>query len=197
MKNQIIVVHGGNSFNKYEDYIADLNRIEIDLDRFKFKGWKSSLNKKLGNNFDVILPSFPNSSNVKYLEWKIYFEKVMEATNKKIILIGHSLGGIFLIKYLSENTLNKKINGIFLIASSYPSEDMKEFLFKPNINKIESQCKDIFMYHSKDDKVVSFKDFEKYKKEFVNVKFRIFKNRGHFNQSTFPEIVRDIKSIIK
>lgn len=196
-KNQIIVVHGGDSFNKYEEYINSLKEMEIDIGRFKAKKWKSSLEKDLGNKFEVILPSFPNSSNAKYLEWRIYFEKLLPLLNKEIILLGHSLGAIFLIKYLSENKIKNNILGLFLISAPYPSMETKEFLFKVNGKNIESQCKNIFMYHSKDDKVVDFKDFEKYKKEFNNVKFKVFKNRGHFNQSKFPEIIRDIKSIKK
>lgn len=197
-KYQIIVFHGGDSFNTYNEYLNDLKNSDIDLNRFKSKKWKNSLGEYLGNKFDVIQPSFPNSSNAKYIEWKIYFEKLLPLLSKEIILLGHSLGAIFILKYLSENKLNnKKIKGIFLVSTSYPRENMKEFMFKLDSKNIESQCGNIFMYHSKDDNVVNFKDFEKYKKEFSNVNFRVFKNRGHFNLATFPEIIRDIKSITK
>jgi hypothetical protein len=35
------------------------------------------------------------------------------------ILIGHSLGGSFLLKYVSEEKIGKTIAGIFLIATPY------------------------------------------------------------------------------
>lgn len=195
MKHQIIIVHGGDSFNTYKEYLQNLKESKIDFSRFKTKGWKSSLNKKLGRNFDVISPSLPNSANAKYIEWKIYFDKLTPFFDNDVILLGHSLGAIFLLKYLSTNKLNKDILGLFLVSAPYPSKNIKEFSFKLNVENIEAQCKNIFMYHSQDDIVVGYRDFEQYKIKMRNAKFRTFKHRGHFNQSSFPEIVRDIKNI--
>lgn len=194
MKKQIIFIHGGDSFNTYKEYIEELKKYEVDFKRFKNKKWRDGLNHKLGTNFDVILPKMPNSNNAKYLEWTIYFEKLLENSNKEIILIGHSLGGIFITKYLSENIILNKIKALFIISAPFDIES-KEFKLNNNLNKIEKQCNNIFFYHSKDDEIVEFKEFLKYKKLVPSAKFREFKNRGHFNQNTFPEIIKDIKSI--
>lgn len=58
---------------------------------------------------------------------------------------------------------------------------------------MQDQSKKLFMYQSRDDDVVLFADFEKYKKALPNASFREFDNRGHFRQDNFPEIVREIK----
>lgn len=195
MKKQIIVIHGGDSYNTYEEYLSNLKKWEIDFESLKNKGWKNLLGDKLGKNFEVILPKFPNSANAKYIEWKIYFEKLIPFFNNKVILLGHSLGAIFLIKYLSENIIPKNIIGLFLVSTPYSPKNNTDFSFKINPKNIQSQCKNIFLYHSTDDTVVDFKDFEKYKKELTNAIFREFKNRGHFYQKTFPEIIKDIKNI--
>jgi len=42
----------------------------------------------------------PCIENAKYNEWKIQFEKYLKRTDNDLILIGMSLGGIFLTKYL-------------------------------------------------------------------------------------------------
>jgi len=75
MKTQIIVIRGGDTFETYEEYLSFLKDFQIDLDYINKKGWKRSLQEKLGDDFEVISPRMPNSGNAKYLEWKIWIEK--------------------------------------------------------------------------------------------------------------------------
>ena len=102
MKQQIFVIHGGNASNSYHEYLKYLKAKKITLDDFHRKDWKTGLAEKLGRNFEVHNPAMPNKQNAKYLEWKIYFEKIIPLMKAPVILVGHSLGGIFLAKYLSE-----------------------------------------------------------------------------------------------
>ena len=102
MKQQILVIHGGDTFDTYKDYLSFLKNREISLDRLRLKrDWKDILSEKLGENFDVLSPRMPNGTNARYKEWKIWFERVIPFIDKGVIFIGHSLGGIFLAKYLS------------------------------------------------------------------------------------------------
>lgn len=73
MKKQIIVIHGGDTFNTYGEYLSFLKNYRIDFERYKSgkKDWKKTLGSRLGEEFDVILPEMLNKSNVKYSEWKI------------------------------------------------------------------------------------------------------------------------------
>ncbi|OHB10498.1 MAG: hypothetical protein A3I21_02150 [Candidatus Zambryskibacteria bacterium RIFCSPLOWO2_02_FULL_39_69] len=101
MKKQVVVIHGGDTFETYEKYLDFLCNYEIDsLDYFKHKGWKSILQEKLGDDFEVIRPQMPNKINAKYLEWRIWFEKLVPLLNPEVILVGHSMGGILNAKYL-------------------------------------------------------------------------------------------------
>ena len=52
----------------------------------------------------------------------------------------------------------------------------------------------IYLYHSKDDDIVSFENSQKFSKYLPIEKFEIFENRGHLNQETFPELLENIKS---
>ena len=76
MKQQVVVIHGAESFLRYEDYIDSLkksaawNRVE-DFDR---KDWKANLQQVLGDRYQVILPTMPNKKNARYLEWKIWMD---------------------------------------------------------------------------------------------------------------------------
>ena len=201
MKTQIIVIHGGDTFETYDEYLDYLKNYQIEsFDYFKKKGWKSSLQEKLGENFDVIAPQMPNKTNAKYLEWKIWFDKIIPLLDNEIILLGHSLGGIFLAKYLAENLLPKKIKALFLVSAPFDeagSDDkLADFILPSSLAKITERCSRIFLYHSEDDPVVSFAEVAKYQNQLPTGQTSTFKDRGHFNQEEFPEIVEQIKNLL-
>ena len=199
MKKQILFIHGGSTFKSYREYLSHLKSIEIDLDRYRKTKWSDSLNIGLGNKFDVLLPKMPNPSNAKYNEWKIIFNKISKLLEKNVILIGHSLGAIFLIKYLSENKFPKKILATLLISPPHDDDGMEEslgdFILPKSLKKLNNQGGKIFIYQSKDDPVVPYSHLEKYKKALPNAIIREFKNREHFNQPKFPELIKDIRGL--
>lgn len=156
------------------------------------RDWKSAIGKSLGRKFEVILPTMPNKTNAKYSEWKLWFKKIIPHLNPEVVLIGHSLGGLFLAKYLSENSFPRKIKATFIVAAPY---GWANFTKPKTFKKLEKQGGKIFIYHSKNDPVVPFTDFKKYKKKLKTALARIFKNKGHFTQAKFPELVTDIKEL--
>lgn len=206
MKKQVIVIHGGNSYPTYKGYIASLKKGKLDKDDLtkpKEQRWKETLGAQLGASYEVLRPEMPNSDDAKYLEWKIYFEKIIPFVRPGVILVGHSLGGIFLAKYLSETTFSKKIRGTFLIAPPYEDGTSKgeysipQFKLPKSLVKLQKQGGEVFIYQSKDDKVVPFGDSKKYFEKLPTAHLTIFTDRGHFRQLTLPELVKDIKDLCK
>jgi len=199
MKKQVIFVHGGDIVHSYKEYISFLKEYKIDKKKLNRKKWHAFLDKNLGKNYEVIKPQMPNAFNARYLEWKIWFGKFIPLTQNNVTLIGGSLGGTFLIKYLLEEGFPKKIKGLFFVAS--PFGDRKkyyfaDFHFNPKrLSRLNSKCKNIFFYQSKDDPIVPYSDFESFKKYIPNANFIELKNRGHFFQEKFPELIRDIKAL--
>jgi uncharacterized protein len=196
MKRQIVIIHGGNSFSSYENYINYLKDLEIDIDYFRsHNDWKGKLQENLGDGFDVLFPSMPNKTNARYEEWKIWFEKIIPCLDKEIIFIGHSLGGIFLSKYLSENIVPREIKAVILVASPFNEPSLDEFPLPKTLNKFLDQVSKIYLIQSKDDPVVPFQELEKYKNLLPSAIPLTFENRGHFNEEDFPEIIDLIKKI--
>lgn len=199
MKKQVLFINGGSTFNKYEDYLLSLKGLKIDLDRYRKTKWSDTLRKDLGDNFDVLLPKMPSPMNAQYDEWKILFKKIALKLNNNVILVGHSLGAVFLAKYLSENTFPKKILATLLIATPYDDIGMHEtlgkFVLPKSLSKLKKQGGKICFYQSKDDASVPFSHLEKYMKALPNATSRVFENRGHFNQLKFPELIKDIKNL--
>ena len=145
----------------------------------------------------------PLQDNARYDDWKIHFERYLPKLKNHIILIGSSLGGIFLAKYLSENKFPKKILSVYLICPPFdntlPSEDLVNgFKLKSNLSLIEKNCRKINLLFSKDDGVVPVAHAEKYKKKLKNASIIIYKSKnGHFNISKFPELIKMIKKDAK
>ncbi len=199
MKPQIFVIHGGHATNSYEEYLAYLKTKEVTLDRLVSKDWKSFLPIKLGDAFDVYNPRMPNSMNARYLEWKIYFEKLVPFMLPEVILIGHSLGGIFLAKYLSEETLPVKVRATFLVAAPFIRPELAklaDFDLPLSLQKFAEQGGRIFIYHSKDDQVVPVVCGEMFHRELSGSQLFLFEDRGHFTMEEFAELENDIRGLV-
>ena len=61
----------------------------------------------------------PLKEDAKYEDWKIYFERYIPFLRNDCILVGSSLGAMFLAKYLSENKFPKKILATFLVCPPF------------------------------------------------------------------------------
>lgn len=195
---QVIVIHGGRVFESHDEYLSYLQNYKIEsLEYFKKKSWKSSLEKELGVEYDIVLPKMPCKENAKYSEWKIWFQKIVPLLEDDVILVGHSLGGIFLAKYLSEEMFAKKILATILVAApfNHGRREHIDFTFPGSLAMFEQQGGKIILYHSKDDLVVAFSELAKYQEALPHAKVSVFENRGHFNQENFPEIITDIRNV--
>lgn len=198
MKQQIVVIHGGDAYATYEEYLQSLREKEITLERLRQKDWKSNLQQDLGEDYEVLTPRLPNAQNARYVEWKIIFDKIVPLLSDNVILIGHSLGGLFLVKYVSENKTPKTIKATLLVATPYSTQDYEpivDFSIERSLTPFEMTGGKIIFYQSRDDVVVPFENVKKYKAALPAAELRIFEDRGHFNQEHFPELVEEIKSL--
>jgi len=201
-KTQIFLVHGGETFKNQKDYLNYLKKRAVSIE--KRPRWALEyLDEELGKKFEIIRPRMPLQENAKYSDWKIYFERFIPLLRNNVILIGNSLGGIFLAKYLSENKFPKKILSVYLTCAPFdntcPNEDLVGgFKLKSDLSLIEKNCKNTTFIFSNDDDVVPVSHAEKYRSKLKNVKFIFFKSKnGHFRVSKFPEIVKMIKNDVK
>ena len=200
MKKQVVIIHGGDTFENHEDYLRFLKDFEIrDLEYFRDgKNWKGNLSSALGDDYEVLAPQMPSKINAKYAEWEVWFDKRVPLLNPEVILVGHSLGGIFLIKYLSENNISNNIKSLHLVAAPYDAEGtndaMADFIITNDLKNVEKQVSNIFFYQSMDDVVVPPLNVEKYRALLPGAKIHIFEDRGHFRQEEFPELLENIRN---
>lgn len=206
-KQQVVVVGGGETFDTREEYLEWL-KTQMRFEPFKYatrkKNWKenleSDLNGWFGKKYEVAYLSMPNKLNAKYEEWKIYFERIVPHLRKDYILVGHSLGGQFITKYLGE------YDGPVPKAVLYVSSPIV-FCWEPgfadfgiDLGAYKHHGFEVHVFHSTDDVIVPIENsladgLRKYNKK---TKFHIFEDRGHFiYDEHFPELVRVIKGLSK
>lgn len=201
MKKQIVIIHGGNVYDIKDDFLVRLKEKKVCRDDFKSrKSWRDDFEKKLEGKFEIFTPRMPNKENAKYIAWEIWFEKLLPFLDNDVTLVGHSLGGLFLMKYLSESSFPKKIKSLILIATPFNGKGSNhklntDYSFNDDFQKITNQVNKIFLFHSTDDIIVPFADFEIYREKLPNASYSSFNNRGHFNIEKFPELIGIIKTL--
>ena len=198
-KINIFIVHGGETFKNQKDYFHYLKTRDVSTK--KWISWSGDyLDKKLGAEFEIIRPRMPLPENAKYKDWKITFEKYLPLLTGDLVLIGNSLGGIFLAKYLSEHRLPKKTLSVFLVCAPFDNTNSTEdlvggFVLKSDLSLITKNTKNLHLLFSKDDEVVPPAHAEKYNRKLPNAHLVIYKSKnGHFRVPTFPEIIKMIKN---
>ena len=196
---QIIVIHGGTTFQDYDMYLKSLSEKKLDINRFIYRPmWKELLQDNLGSEYQVLLPSMPNSTNAQYSEWKLWFEHISSLFSDNCILIGHSLGAVFLAKYLSENSLSVKIKATVLIAAPYDDdsvEDLADFKIVKLSERLTEQAGRIVFFNGMDDPVISNLDLSKYQNQLPAAEFKILSAPDHFVRVDFPELISLLKNI--
>ena len=197
---QLIYIHWWDVFLTEDSFRKALENwtYEPFIER---KKWTARLKEQLKNDYECFMPDMPNKHDAKYGLWKIWFEKIFPYLNdEELVVIWRSLWWMFLIKYLWENTFPKKIKQLHLISSVFDESDMSEeekyswnFAYDPEIIlNIQHQVEEIFLYHSTDDDVVPYSHTEKIKAYLPEAKLISFKDRGHFWQPEFPELLENI-----
>jgi predicted alpha/beta hydrolase family esterase len=145
----------------------------------------------------------PLSDNAKYRDWKILFERYIPLLRKDYILIGSSLGGIFLAQYLSENKMPKKALSVYIVCAPFdgdlPTEDLVGgFKLKKDLSLLENNCKNLYVMFSEDDDVVPVTHAEKYRKKLKEAEILTYKHmKGHFTAPKFPEIINLIRKDVR
>ncbi|MFH1174262.1 MAG: alpha/beta hydrolase [archaeon] len=198
VKRQLLLIHGGMTFRRKKDYVQYLKTRKIAV--MKKRKWSGEyLDKKLGKDFKIIRPRMPLCENAKYADWKIHFERHIPFLRNNVVLLGRSLGGIFLAKYLSENKFPKKLAAVYLICPSFDRTHSVEtltggFTLRSDLSLIGKNCKKLHLFFSADDVIVPPYHAEQYRKKLPWASITVFESKnGHFSVETFSELVRLLK----
>ncbi|RYY01217.1 MAG: serine hydrolase family protein [Gammaproteobacteria bacterium] len=152
----------------------------------------------LGTAYNIISPKMPAPTKPSYERWKQELDKQFSKNNSVPILIGHSLGGSVLLKYLSEQKREIQIAGLFIIAAPYWGSEgwkVEEFILRNNYAKYLPAETKLYLYQSCDDEVVSIDHLRFYSTAIPNSIVRKLDGGGHTFKDGLTELVQDIKNL--
>ncbi len=184
---KVVIVHGANDS---EESAFEGGR---ENTRHWFPWLRAQLKKK-GIKYSNEL--YPRDWNPDYNEWKKIFEK--NRIDENTVLIGHSLGCGFILRWLSEN--KKKVKKVILVAPyilDSPQfsglKDMVSFEFDSSLNSLYDK---LVIFSSEDDYPFILDSVAEINKK-LNVKHFLFKHKGHFTQGDigtdeFPELLEEV-----
>jgi predicted alpha/beta hydrolase family esterase len=196
---QVIVIHGATTFADHDQYLKYLAKKPLQLDRLTYRPmWKERLQNELGNTYRVLLPSMPNKTNARYSEWRIFFKNLTQLLTDDCVLVGHSMGAVFLAKYLSEERLPCLVHATVLIATPYSdesAEDLGDFKLDSISDLLRSQAGKVIIFNGKDDPVISTQDVERYKQDLPGAEHITLPASDHFMRADFIELTDCIKNL--
>ena len=181
MKKHVLFIHGAGGGAFEEDGLL-----------------VASLQNALGLAYDVHYPKMPEEDSATYADWKALIERELATLDDEVILVGHSVGGSVLVKYLSEEQLDKPITSLFLLATPYWGADdfwkWDEARLPEDVAAKLASIPRIFLYHSRDDDIVPFAHLALYAAQLPQATIREFDGRGHQFGNDLAEVAEDIKS---
>lgn len=156
----------------------------------------------LASEYAFTYPLFPGLENIEYSAWKVQIASELEALGSSDIIVAHSLGGSALLKYLSEESVDISIAGLFLIAAPYKCTDGEwgtdDFALDVNFASSLPRVPKITLYHSQDDEWVPFSHLALWKEKLPYSIVRELDDRGHsFAKREFSELIEDIETLQK
>lgn len=201
-KIQLLYVHGGDTFRSQADFEASLKDKEVCLEKLDL--WPNTfLDTALSDSFQIIRPRFPLSDNAFYSHWEIVFEKYLDVLDDDIVLVGWSLGAVFLAKFLSEHRVDKRIKSLCLVAPPFDDSLSGErlcngFELGSDLFLLQENCSSIHLFFSRSDEVVPIVHADLYMEKIPEASLHVYDDKnGHFIVEEFPELVSVVKDAVK
>ncbi|MBU4070241.1 MAG: leucine--tRNA ligase [Nanoarchaeota archaeon] len=185
--SNVVIVHGCPG-----DEEKAMNPKTRTYDKHWIPWIKNKLEKK---EIKVFTPLMPEPWKANYSQWKKEFDKLN--VNGKSVLIGHSCGCAFLVRWLGET--KKKIKKLILVApwKIAQSGNAEEEFYNYEIDEsIKSRIDEIVIFTSNDEEEDGKKSVKIFNK-LIGGEIIELKNHGHFTlgdmgTEEFPELLSKI-----
>ena len=163
--------------------------------------WKPWLRKELDiRGIATKFPQMPTPNIPKEEEWLDVLDQLVTTAAKPIVLVGHSLGGLTVLRWL-ETRAKEPIHGAVLVAgvTDPTNYDFKDNFQKPSDwTRISTSTKHLVGIYSKDDTAVPFEQSQVLKEHGATL--LDVDGYGHFsskkNVTKIPELLQVIDTLI-
>lgn len=160
--------------------------------------WVTTLQATLGAAYKVIYPPMPTPGNPCYAAWKQHITHTLATLEGAVIVIGHSLGGSVLSKYVSEEPIEQHLVGLFTLAAPFWGTDdwqVEEYTLSQDTVMRRPTNIPIFCYHNRNDAIVPFAHLALYAARFPQATIRALDGQDHDFADSMAEIAEDIMNL--
>jgi predicted alpha/beta hydrolase family esterase len=157
-----------------------------------------SLQRNLGSDYEITYPRMPNEADPNYRTWKAALSREFANLDDDTLLVGHSLGGVILVKALVEEPRQRAFGGVFLIAAPFvgdggwTSEDME---LPSDLGSRLPASMPIYLYHGSNDAEIPFGHVELYARAIPQAFVRRLPGRDHQVNEDLSEVAADIRHL--
>jgi len=178
--NQVLFIQGGGE----GAHAADAPLVE-------------SLRQALGAGHEVHFAQMPDEGDPNVAAWKRKIAAELRHLPGAVTLVAHSVGGSILLKYLSEEPVQARIAGLFLLAA--PSWDgqrwaFDDLLLPSDLAEKLASIPRLFFYHCRDDEEVPFEHLALHGARLPRAITRAFARGGHQFGNNLKAVAADIRA---
>ena len=150
--------------------------------------WYYYIKQKVeSRGYVCIVPTLPSIKKMNYDSWAKQFDKYKHLIDENSVVIGHSTGSIFLVKYLMENNLKVdkfigvvSFNQVNKNASNPEWDNINKTFFVPNLKDFKHYAKKRICFYSPTD-IYDFESLNKFA-ETIEAEKVIIEQAGHFTK---------------
>ncbi|MDQ0428700.1 putative alpha/beta hydrolase family esterase [Planomicrobium stackebrandtii] len=157
------------------------------------------LKDELGSTFQVIAPKMPDPEDPQYARWKQKLKEEIASLEDGSVLVGHSIGGSALFKFLSEEELGKSFAKLITIAAPLwginADWEIENFTLAEDFISRSSLLPNVVLFHSIGDDIVPFNHMEKYMENIPKATVRQLPGSDHVFQDGLEELVEEIRKV--
>lgn len=164
--------------------------------------WLRSRLEEKGVN--TVVPQFPTPDNQTLEAWMEVLKPYLDKIDENTLLIGHSLGGVFVLKLLER--LEKPVLASVFVGTPVGIQPILNFDkdaafsgFKFEWDKIKNKSKHFLVYQSDNDPYVGKGNGDELAKQ-LGVPLTFVPNAGHFNSKAgytqFEDLYKNLEGFI-
>lgn len=155
-----------------------------------------SLETELGPDYAVRYPPMPNEGDPNYPTWKAALFSQFDALDDDAILVGHSVGGAFLIHAAAEHRPQRKWGAIMLIAPPFFGEGGWPDEGTDLVAKLADELRadvPVFLYHGTADNEVPPRHMKLYAEAIPHATTRVLPDQDHQLNNDLRAVALDIR----
>ena len=155
----------------------------------------AALRAGLGADTRLAAPIMPEPDAPDAAAWEAALGDHLRQQQAPLVLVGHSLGGSVILKYLAGHDMPHGLAGVVSIATPFwgMQDWEQEWRLPEGFEARLSELPRVVLYHSRDDDVVPVSHLDRYAEAMPKALVRKVDGRGHlFDDGKVADILADI-----